>query len=515
MIKAWNRIKEYNPIANEDTIFAGRTELFTDIEEIDENNIFEVLEENIFYIYDNYVKIKMLKNYEKGYQPINLRKKKVRGDINNKVAVNHAHEITEFKKGFIFGNPITYSQRAKENINTIQANVEKEERTTDKGVSELNEMMFEQCKGAKDLKLADNFCKCGVGFRYACANNDDNEISVFKIYTLNSETTFVIRLNDVTQKVVLAGTFVIKNTGNVILTCYTDDKFFKIEVNGGEWRIIDVQENGYGIIPIVEYKFDENYMGCFESVIPIMNAINTTTSDRVNGIAQFIQAILWINNVKLSDSQFDDLMVKGCLNTTDISDSKKAGVEWLTSELNQSNTQTVIDDMTSVMLEISGVPDRETASGGNTGQAIMLSNGWHIAETQAQAFEEIFKESEQQLLKVILKIISNSSKASKTVKSLVLSDIDINFNRNRTDNLLTKTQGLQEMLTSGIHPRIAFSLCGLFSDSEQAYIDSEDYLKKWKIEDISLEEEPVVKEINNTNTSTENKNEQIENIQDD
>lgn len=145
--------------------------------------------------------------------------------------------------------------------------------------------------------------------------------------------------------------------------------------------------------------------------------------------------------------------------------------------------------MTGVMLEIAGVPDRETASGGNTGQAIMLSNGWHIAETQAQAFEELFKESEQELLRVVLRIIKNSKKASKTIKSLVLSDIDINFNRNRTDNLLTKTQGLQEMLTAGVHPRIAFALCGLFSDSEQAYIDSEKYLKKWETEDIS--EAPV------------------------
>lgn len=489
MIRKWSSIREYSPIAKENTLFTGRTELFTDEDIIDKNNIFSVLEENIFYIYENYVKIKMLKNYEKGFQPINNRDKKVRADINNKVVVNHAHEINEFKKGFIFGNPITYSQRAKENINTEASTAEEEERETDKGVAELNEMMFEQRKGAKDLKLADEFCKCGIGYRFVGANDNDDELSVFKIHPLKSETTFIIKLNDVSRKKVLGGTFIIKNTGNIILTCYTDKEYFKIEANGGKWKIVENRENGFGIIPIVEYKFNEDIQGCFEPVIPIMNAINITTSDRVNGISQFIQAILWINNIKLSNEQFDDLMVKGCLNTTDIKEDKKAHVEWLTSELNQSNTQTVIDDMTGVMLEIAGVPDRETASGGNTGQAIMLSNGWHIAETQAQAFEELFKESEQELLRVVLRIIKNSKKASKTIKSLVLSDIDINFNRNRTDNLLTKTQGLQEMLTAGVHPRIAFALCGLFSDSEQAYIDSEKYLKKWETEDIS--ETPV------------------------
>jgi len=30
-----------------------------------------------------------------------------------------------------------------------------------------------------------------------------------------------------------------------------------------------------------------------------------------------------------------------------------------------------------------------------------------------------------------------------------------------------------------VHPRIAFSICELFPDAEQAYIDSLEFLKKW------------------------------------
>ena len=202
----------------------------------------------------------------------------------------------------------------------------------------------------------------------------------------------------------------------------------------------------------------------------------------MNGIAQFIQAILWLNNCKLSDSGIDELSEKGCIQTKDISSEQKANIEWLTSQLDQANTQTVIDDMTQTLLEIAGVPDRETSTGGNTGQAIMLSNGWHTAETQAQAFEELFRQSEREFLRVILSIIKNNTKVKndEQIKELKISDIYCNFNRNRTDNLLTKTQGLKEMLDAGVHPRLAFSLCGLFSDSEQAYIDSEPYLAKWE-----------------------------------
>lgn len=132
------------------------------------------------------------------------------------------------------------------------------------------------------------------------------------------------------------------------------------------------------------------------------------------------------------------------------------------------------------MLEIAGVPGREQSTGGNTGEAIMYSNGWHIAETKAQAFEEIYKQSEQEFLKIVLKIIKNSKNAPKEVRALSISDIEIKFNRNRTDNLLVKVQALNGMLTAGVHPSIAFKLCGLFNDSGQAYLDSLPYLDKWK-----------------------------------
>lgn len=491
MFKTWNSIREYSPVATEKTDFNGRIKLYTDYTQIDESNIQDVLNDLIFEIYENYRQIKMLKNYEKGLQPILQRNKKVRGDINNRVIVNHAHEIKEFKKGFTFGDPITYIQRARKDIRSASKDDTFEEQT-DIAVAQLNEMMYEQAKNSNDIKLADEFYTAGVGYRFVTANvNDDNEISAFSLYTLASEYTFVVYANTVERQKVLAGTFVITNTGKVKLGCYTDEKYFELAGSSLGWQVQKVENNGLGIIPIVEYSADEARCGSFERVIKLINAINTVSSDRVNGVAQFIQAILWINNVKLSNEQFEELMIKGCLNTTDIDANKKANVEWLASELNQSNTQTIIDDFTKEMLEIAGVPGREQSTGGNTGEAIMYSNGWHIAETQAQAFEETFKQSEQEFLKIVLKIIGNSVRAPKEVKSLSLSDIEIKFNRNRTDNLLVKVQALNGMLTAGVHPSIAFKLCGLFNDSGQAYLDSLPYLDKWK---FSLDDDTDVDE---------------------
>ena len=42
--------------------------------------------------------------------------------------------------------------------------------------------------------------------------------------------------------------------------------------------------------------------------------------------------------------------------------------------------------------------------------------------------------------------------------------------------MLVKTQGLLNMKTFGIHPRVAIQTADLFSDPQQVYVDSKEYL---------------------------------------
>ena len=39
---------------------------------------------------------------------------------------------------------------------------------------------------------------------------------------------------------------------------------------------------------------------------------------------------------------------------------------------------------------------------------------------------------------------------------------------------------MHNLLEAGIHPQIAISTSDLFSDSEQVYSDSREYLEKWR-----------------------------------
>ena len=138
------------------------------------------------------------------------------------------------------------------------------------------------------------------------------------------------------------------------------------------------------------------------------------------------------------------------------------------------------------MLQIAAVPDRKASAGGNTGQALIIGEGWTQAEAAAKSFEQSFDESEKLFIENVLRIIKTVETTSTKPEDFVnlsADDIDIKFTRNKTDNLLTKTQGLQNQLEAGIHPRIAIENCGLYSDPQQVYVESEEYLAKWKQQD--------------------------------
>jgi hypothetical protein len=154
-----------------------------------------------------------------------------------------------------------------------------------------------------------------------------------------------------------------------------------------------------------------------------------------------------------------------------------ADVSLVTSELDQSQAQLTKEDLYQMVLIICGMPDRNGVgrSTGDTGQAVMLRDGWSAAEARAKDSEMIFKRSEKQFLKIVLHIIRETRGLD-----IQINDIDIKFTRNKTDNLLVKTQGLQNMLEAGIHPLIAITHSGLFSDPEQTFLDSSEYLEKWK-----------------------------------
>ena len=448
----------------------GRREIFTDVKEITKENISKVLADAFEIHLLNVQEIKYLQEYERGVQPILNRVKEVRPEINNKIVENHAAEITAFKVGYVFGSPITFVQRASVDINGNNGTAD------DRKIAILNEMMFEEGKATQDQVLGKDISVCGVGYRIVLPKRVKDGISAFSILRLNPTNAFVIKFNDLYKKSAVGVSYITLSDDSYRVGAYTDKQYFELEGRDfSSLKVINAVPNRVGI-PIIEYKNDDERMGCFERVISLLDALNEATSDRLNGLAQFVQSILWMNNCEIDNDQMNQLKDKlGLLTKSE--PGNPASVEYLTATLDQAQTQTLIDYLYEQILQIAGVPGREQSTGGNTGQAIMLSNGWQIAETHARSVEQTFTQSEKEMLKVVLKILSLTE--TSEVATLKLSDIDVKFSRNRTDSLLVKTQGLMNQLQAGVHPLVALSHCGLYSDPQSVWNDSKAYMGKW------------------------------------
>ena len=254
----------------------------------------------------------------------------------------------------------------------------------------------------------------------------------------------------------------------------TRNKKFIIQ-NG---KIISENPNYLGI-NVIEYPLNERRIGRLEVVVTILDAINKTQSDRLNGVEQFIQAFMKFVNCEIDKETFLEMVSLGALNVKTVNPSMPADVSMVSSQLDQSQTQVNKDDLITAIRDVLGMPSREGNTGGDTGQAVYLRNGWDFAEGRAELDEPIFQKSERNSLRVVLKILDG-----KTDIRLKLSDIEINVTRSKTDNMQLKSQVLNLLLTSGVEPDRAFKTCNLWSDPEEAYVESKPYLDaKYKTKD--------------------------------
>ena len=161
----------------------GRTIITTDVRHINTTNVRAVLMDGYTQHLANRRQIKYLIEYERGNQPLK-RSKKIRPDINIEVSDNLANEITEFKTGYKWGQPITYKQRA-----TADAH-ENDTEKDNKGIAVINEMLNENNAFAEDAKLAYFVEVCGVGYQMVDIKKDFECTAVFDLVTLNPLDTF-------------------------------------------------------------------------------------------------------------------------------------------------------------------------------------------------------------------------------------------------------------------------------------------------------------------------------------
>lgn len=437
----------------------GRQKIYTDVEKITAENVVAVLEKALLVHSKNQNEIQYLWDYYRGKTPILGKTKEIRENVNHKIAVNRAHEIVSFKRGYGFGEPIQYIRRGMD------------ESLTD-DINELNEYMFCESKHAKDSTLAEWMFVGGLGMRMVLPGDKDEP---FKIYTLDPRYSFVVHYNGLGENVVMGVKFVTRENGLPVYSVYTKDAYYEIEAG----TIVKAQSHILGDIPLFEYPVGESRLGAFEIVLDLLDAINELESNRLDDVVQSVNSFLALlgGSIDADTAAMLDEYKMLCL-------PEGTDAKYLSVSMQQSDMQVLADSLYEYVLTICGMPNRNGGSStSDTGIAVVFRDGYATAEAYMKSVEEQFKYSEKRFLKMVLRNMRDLVGTDLKVK-----DIEIKFSRHNYENIQTKSQVLTTLLNNPkVHPELAYTHCGLFLDPETAYLQS----KAWWEENERKEAEEM------------------------
>lgn len=437
----------------------GRKVIYTNKSEVNKGNILNIMAKAMSTHNQNRREIDYLYHYVGGDQPILYRTKDVRPEIKNDVVENHALEIVRFMTAQTFGEPIQYvSMKGKENVSEI--------------IDKINDYMRAIDKSFYDVLIGDWQSTCGTAYRETWSKKweDVNEGEpAMGIDCADPRDNFIVYSSKNGNKALASFSRCFDEEDEEYWLCTTPKRVFEIK-NG---KIASDTYNGHGRILLVEYPNNVRRLSDVEIVITMLDAINKIQSNRIDGIEQFVQAFIKFVNCEIDETTFLKMCKIGALKVKTVNASMPADVGMVSSQLDQEQTQVSKDDLYKNVLIIEGMPSREQNTGGDTGQAVYLRNGWDFAEQRAKIDEPVTIKAEKEFLRIALNILKTKQQIPDNI---AVSDIDIKITRNNTDNMLVKAQALIYLLEKGIHPKIAIRTVSLWSDPEKVYLESKPYL---------------------------------------
>lgn len=472
----------------------GRRTIYTEEAVITRENVIRVLNKALAVHNLNRSEENYLQKFDRGLQPVLSRTKAYNDYVCNRVVVNLANQINTFKAAEFAGEPIQYVSRSSD-------------KSVPKKVEKLNALMISEGKRSKDYDLAYKMFVNGVSYRLILndppRSGNDGDIldeAPFEIYIPDPKNTFVVRVNDVTKRVIMGVTYVYLDEmqNRVRYTVYTDNVTYTIEgtVLTANKIVGQPVRHNFGMVTLVEYPCNPIYMAPVEVVHDMLNAYNLTLSNRLDGVDQFIQALMVFDGVDISREEFLELKDLGAIRLPKNLDGGSGGkrLYYLNEQLDQGQTQTLVDDMYQTILQIVGMPSQgnaNTSDSSNNG-AVILKNGWWNAEARALETEAVWREAETETLKIILKICADAN----VLTGLSVSDVEPKFGRRSYEDKLTKVQSYTTMLAAGAPPIQAYAVSNIMNDPEAGALAYEAYQEEKQTE----QENGLLNEVNRART---------------
>lgn len=453
----------------------GRKTAYVDFTKVTPGNVLKIINEGVSCLNWNRPAIRYLHDYYKGDQPALYRNKTVRDDINNPVVENHAFEIVAFKNAQTYGEP-------------VQCVSLKNDDKTNNAVDKLNDYNRIANKRLVDIECGEWTSSVGMGYK-AIQRTKPPYLAPYRLVAPSPMNTVIV-YSAITFEPLLSIQQFKDEDGNQYYQCFS--KYLEYIYKNGKISARSI--HAFGGIPIVEYPNNADRISDIELVITMLDAINEIQSNRVDSVEQFVQAYFKFLDCDVDEEVFAKMKMNGAIVVKSNNGSQRADVSLIQQELNQEGTQVAKDDMLGNVQSILAIPNREGNTGGDTQGAVSLRNGWDFARQRANLKDPYVVRGDRELSRVALKVISQAITPNPC--DIDETAFDVHIVHSPTDNLLVKSEALEILLRSGIHPLVAVRVVGLWADPEKVFLQSKPYLDAlWKTVDQMIEENNLQGEV--------------------
>lgn len=373
----------------------------------------------------------------------------------NRIPVNFAKYITDTFNGFVTGIPIKVTN-------------------ADKSVSEYIEFLDQyndQDDSNSELsKICDIY---GKGYEMYYIDNEGNECITY----LSPLDAFMIYDDSIIDRPLFFVRHYI-DSENVERGSWSDGNYVQHFVNNGSYKWTDdPKPHGFQYVPAVEYLENDERMGIFESVLPMIDAYNKAISEKANDVDYFADAYLKILGASLEKDTIKAIRDNRVINLEG-EGSENVVVDFLDKPNGDNTQENLINRLEKLIFKISMVADISEEDFG-TSSGIALKYKLQAMNNLAKTKERKLRSGMSQRYKILF---SNPIAQTHGIKSDAWLKNTYTFTRNFPSNVLEETQ-------------IAANLEGIVSKETQLSVLSVVDNVQGELEKIRKEEEEAQESI--------------------
>lgn len=328
---------------------------------------------------------KKLANYYIANQAILKRTMADATKPNNKVVNPYANYITDIMTGYFMGEPVSYNSEDVELLTALNA------------IYNYNDEAAENAELAKDASI--------YGTAYELLYLDDNADVRFRkieaeggipIYdnTIEEDLLFFIRYYD--EKDILTGDI------KTFVEVYSKTYIQQWEKSLTGMLLIEEQQHQFNAVPIVIYNNNEEELGDYETVIPLIDAYDKIQSDSVNDLEYFADAYLALTGVDGLDANDVANMKENRVITL----PEGSAAQWLIKQINDTYVENLKNRIDKDIHKFSKTPPMTDENFASNASGVAMKYKLMGLENTTSKKERGFKKGLQRRIELICNMLS-------------------------------------------------------------------------------------------------------------